>query len=52
MKKETREDRLFIAFLIVVILLAVIYFSVPERAEFFEYQFKWWREVLDLIKKS
>jgi hypothetical protein len=52
MKKETKEDGLFIAYLLVVIILTVIYFSVPERAEFFEYQYKWWGEMLDLIKKS
>ena len=52
MKKETREDRFFIAYLFVVILLAVIYFYVPERAEFFEYQYEWWGEILDLIKKG
>jgi predicted Na+-dependent transporter len=44
MKNEDRENIFFILFIIIVIVMAVIYFNVPERAAFFENQIKWWRE--------
>jgi hypothetical protein len=47
MTEENRKDILFIAFIVAVIMLAVIYFSVPERALFFENQLKWWGEFRD-----
>ena len=40
-----KKDILFIVFITAVIILAVIYFSVPERSLFIENQLKWWREL-------
>ena len=34
MKEESKKDLLFILYIAVILLLAVIYFSVPERALF------------------
>lgn len=41
---ERKKDIVFIVFIIAVIILAVIYFFVPERALFMENQLKWWAE--------
>lgn len=37
-------------YLIIIIILAVIYFSVPERELFLENQMEWWREFFGLIR--
>jgi hypothetical protein len=44
MKAEDRENIFFIIFILIVLVMAVIYFMVPERPLFFENQIKWWRE--------
>lgn len=46
---ERKQDILFSIFIIVVIVLAVIYFYVPERALFMENQLKWWGEFRQLF---
>lgn len=48
-KAEGKRDMLFVLYMIVVFALAVIYFTVPERAEFFEFQLKWWGQMRDVI---
>ncbi len=50
MKEEGRKDMFFILYMLIIIILAVIYFTVPERMSFLENQFKWWGEMLDIIK--
>ncbi len=50
MTDDGKRDLFFIIYMLVVMLLAVIYFTVPERAEFFEYQLKWWEEFWNAIK--
>ena len=44
MTEEQKKNFLYIVFIVTVVLLAVIYFSVPERAKLIENQFKWWKE--------
>jgi hypothetical protein len=44
MKAEDRENMFFILFILIVMAMAVIYFTVPERPAFFENQIEWWRE--------
>lgn len=44
MKVEGGEKISFVIFMIAVALLAVVYFTVPERPVFLENQLKWWRE--------
>jgi uncharacterized membrane protein len=50
MRVEHKKDMLFALYIAAVIVLAVIYFSVPERKEFIEFNVKWWEEFLrDLV---
>ncbi len=49
MKPETRNNIIFILFLLIVLILAVIYFTVPERKTFLENQIKWWSEFWALL---
>ncbi len=44
MTEEQKKNIIFIIFIMSVIIMAIIYFSVPERAKFFENQLKWWTE--------
>jgi len=44
MKDEKRKNIIFILFILIVFIMAVIYFSVPERALFLENQITWWKE--------
>lgn len=50
MKAEGGKDLLFIGYIVIVIALAVIYFTVPERKEFIEFQIQWWGEFLELLR--
>jgi len=45
MRDEHRKDTLFVLYIVAVLILAVIYFSVPERNEFIEFHVKWWKEL-------
>jgi hypothetical protein len=45
MKEETWNEILFTAFIIVIVFLALIYFTVPERTDFIEFQKGWWKEL-------
>jgi len=45
------ENIIFIIFMLAVLILAVVYFSVPERALFIENQIKWWGELWDIIMR-
>ena len=40
----SKKDMLFVLYIVTVLVLAVIYFSVPERKEFIEFHVKWWKE--------
>jgi len=44
MKDEKRKNIIFVLFILIVLIMAVIYFSVPERALFLENQITWWKE--------
>lgn len=50
MMDEGKKNLFFIIYMLIVIFLAAIYFTVPERAEFFEYQLTWWKEFWNVIK--
>ena len=50
MKAESGKDLLFIAYVVIVIILALIYFTVPERKEFIEFQTGWWRELFESLR--
>ena len=49
MKTEGRKDIYFILYIIIVLILSVIYFTVPERALFIDNQLKWWKEMWEVI---
>ena len=46
MKEESKKDLFFILYLLVIVMLAVIYFSVPERALLIENAVRWWKALL------
>ncbi len=46
-----RRDIIFLLFISVVVILSIVYFSVPERALFIENQIKWWSEFWEVMKK-
>ena len=50
MKENAKKERLFILYILTVLVLAVIYFTVPERKEFFDFQVKWWSEMWQVIR--
>ena len=50
MKEDAKKEKLFILYILTVLVLAVIYFAVPERKEFFDFQLKWWGEMWQVIK--
>ena len=52
MKKIERKDLFFIIYMLVVVVLGFVYFSVPERADFFEFQVRWWNEMFGVIRAS
>lgn len=49
MKSERKKDIYFAIYIILVITLAAIYFTVPERKDFIEFQVKWWGEFRDVL---
>ncbi len=51
MKEDRSKDIIFLLFLLAVLILSVLYFSVPERVLFMENQIKWWEELWDLVIK-
>ncbi len=51
MKGKSRiKDILFGLYFLSVILLAIIYFTVPERGLFIENQLQWWNEMWEILK--
>jgi hypothetical protein len=49
MTEKQKNDFLFIVFIVTVIILAVLYFSIPERSNFIEYQLTWWKEFREVF---
>ena len=47
--EDQKKNYLYILFLVTVTILAVIYFSVPERSMFFENQLTWWKEFREAL---
>jgi len=50
MKDEHRKNVLFVFYILAVLILAIIYFTVPERKAFFDYQVEWWSEFWSVLK--
>jgi hypothetical protein len=49
MKDKKKRDVFFALYLVMIAILATIYFTVPERKEFFEFQLQWWGEFRDAL---
>lgn len=49
MKEGHKQNIIFILYILCVLILSVIYFSVPERKLFIENTIKWWSELGDVI---
>ena len=52
MSEQRVQDISFVIFVVAVLVMTFIYFSQPERPAFFEYQYKWWGELIDILKGS
>ncbi len=50
MKEKDRKDIYFVLYIITVLVMAVIYFIVPEREAFLKNQIQWWGEMWKVIK--
>jgi len=44
MKVDNSEHIISILFILIIFVMAVVYFTVSERALFLENQIKWWKE--------
>lgn len=51
MKEEKAKDIFLILYLLIVLVLAMVYFLVPERKIFIENTIKWWSELCDIIRQ-
>ena len=49
MKDEGKKNICFILYITAILVLAIVYFTVPERKTFFDFQIKWWSEMWDVI---
>lgn len=49
MSTAKKKNFLFAIMLLVVLVLAVIYFTVPERVRFLQGQLSWWRALAGLV---
>ena len=50
MKEEQKKDILLVLYMLTVLILAVIYFSVPERILFMENTIQWWSEWWNAVR--
>ena len=48
--KMTRKDIVFWIYILCVVVLSILYFSMPERKEFINNTIQWWKEMKILIK--
>ena len=49
MEKGHHRDIVFLVYIFVILILAVVYFTVPERGVFLENTIKWWAEFWDIF---
>jgi len=50
MEENRSKDIVFVLFILTVLILSVIYFSMPERVTFMANEIKWWSEFWDIVK--
>jgi len=49
MREDRAKDFVFVLYVLVVLALTVVYFTVPERTAFLSNALDWWADVLGLI---
>jgi len=49
MKSENRQNIFLLLFIGAVLVMAVIYFAVPERKELIEFNIEWWRDFFSVM---
>jgi len=49
MKPENKQNIFFVLFAGAVLVMALIYFSVPERMEFIDFNMRWWKEFFGVL---
>jgi len=47
---NNKRDIIFWIYLVIIIVLSIIYFSMPERKEFISNTIEWWKEMEILVK--
>ena len=49
MKEKNNVDIIFAVYILVISALAIVYFTMPERAVLLTNAIDWWSELLDII---
>ncbi len=49
MTDKGKKELFFSLYILSVLILALIYFTVPERKEFLEFQSRWWKEFWSVL---
>ncbi len=49
MEESSGKDIIFVLFILTVMVLTAVYFSVPERVVFMDNQVNWWTEFWDFF---
>jgi len=44
-----KDDTLFLPYLITAVILAALYFTVPERKAFLDFHLMWWKDLGAII---
>jgi hypothetical protein len=47
--RERHKEIFFIVFIVAIVALSAVYFSVPERVLFMEFQITWWRKFFSVL---
>ena len=51
-ESEVRKRTFFVLYIITIGIMAIIYFSVPEREAFLENQVQWWSELWEVVTEE
>jgi hypothetical protein len=51
MRAGDKKDIHFIFYMVIIVIMAFVYFMMPERPVFLENQLKWWQDLIEVIKK-
>ncbi len=43
-----RQDIWYVLYILIIVVMAVIYFTMSERGVFIDHQLKWWGEFFEL----